>query len=241
MADPTPEACPWHVHDALGGPGHARARIGRVDGVPQPGAVRGQVLNGAGLNGAVVRGDHGGQIVRAQGLDRGGGNLPGGDGRLFQGNRPIHQDDDEPSFLLACLIGDDVGGDVGGPDGFGRTRPRQLDRREGTNRRLDAVVENREVRGGQPTHGLALVIEDGHVELQQLDAGAELRGFALSLREERGRQHDGAAREAERAAEYAHPDYFLGASESIGPWRNRTAVTAPLASFWNSSVASTTL
>jgi hypothetical protein len=36
-------------------------------------------------------------------------------------------------------------------------------------------------------------------------------------------------------------DYFLGATESIGPWRSRTAVTAPFASFWNSSVASTTL
>jgi len=35
--------------------------------------------------------------------------------------------------------------------------------------------------------------------------------------------------------------YFLGATELIGPWRSRTPVTAPLASFWNSSVASTTL
>ena len=39
----------------------------------------------------------------------------------------------------------------------------------------------------------------------------------------------------------ARANYFLGATESIGPWRNRTAVTLPLASFWNSSVASAIL
>jgi len=84
------ERAPRHVHDPFGCPRHTRARIRRVDCVQQPGTVRGQVLNRAGLNGAVVRGEDGGQIVRAQGLDRGSGNLPSGDSRLLQGNRPIH-------------------------------------------------------------------------------------------------------------------------------------------------------
>jgi hypothetical protein len=34
---------------------------------------------------------------------------------------------------------------------------------------------------------------------------------------------------------------FLAATVLIGPWRNRTDVAAPFASFGNSSVASTTL
>ena len=178
------ERAPRHVHDSLGCSRHPGARILSVDGVQQPGAVRGQVLNRAGLNGAVVRGDDGGEIVRAEGLDGGRGNLPGGDGRLLDGNRPIHQDDDQPSVLLADLIGDDVGGHVAGPNGLARARPRKLDRREGANRRLDAVVEHGEVRGGQRAHGLPLVVQDDHVELQQLDAGAELWAFVLSLREE---------------------------------------------------------
>ena len=189
------ERAPRHVHDPLGCSRHPSARILRVDGVQQPGAVRGQVLHGAGLHGAVVRGDDGGQIVRAEGLDRGRGNLPGGDGRLFDRNRPIHQDHDQPSVLLADLIGDDVGGHVAGPDGVVRARPRKLDRREGANRRLDAVVEYGEVRRGQPAHRLPLAVQDDDVELQQLDAGAELWAFVLSLREEHGRRQD--AKDAE--------------------------------------------
>ena len=141
--------------------------------------------------------------MRAQGLDRGRGNLPGGDGRLLHGNRPIHQDDDQPSVLLADLIGDDVGGHVAGPDGLVCARPRKLDRREGANRCLYAVVEYGEVRGGQPAHRLPLVIQDDHVELQQLDAGTELWAFALSLREEHGRRQDAKACETECAAECA--------------------------------------
>ena len=60
-----------------------------------------------------------------------------------------------------------------------------------------------EVRGGQPAHGLPLVVQDDHVELQQLDAGTELWAFALSLREEHGRRQDAKDCETECAAECA--------------------------------------
>ncbi len=58
-----------------------------------------------------------------------------------------------------------------------------------------------EVRGGKAAHGLPLAIQDDDVELEQLDAGAELRAFALHLREEARRRKDGEATESDNAAE----------------------------------------
>ena len=147
------------------------------------------------------------------------------------GNRPIHQDDDQPSFRLAHLIGDDVGGDVVGPDGLGRTRPRQLDRREGANRRLDAVVEDGEVRGGQSAHRLPLVVEDGDVELQQLDAGAELRRGSLPLREERPDKSRATPTKLPVRPSVTHPGYFRGAilgSATVALMRGNSTFTAVL-------------
>jgi hypothetical protein len=123
-------------------------------------------------------------------VDCGRRNLLRCDVRLVGGNRTIHQNDDESSFFLTNLVGDHVCGNVFGPDRLVRARSRELYRREGTNRRLGAVVEHREIRFGQPTDWLALAVQHHDVELHQVDAGAELHAIGLLLREHDGRRHD---------------------------------------------------
>ena len=113
-------------------------------------------------------------------VDRGSRNPARDNCRLLDRDRPVHEDDDEPSFLLAHLIAHDVWLHGLRPRRLGRRRPRrQVHRREGPNRPGDAFLEDRKVSGGQPANRLPFVVEYGHVELNELDGGAKLGPFAL--------------------------------------------------------------
>ena len=164
-----------------------------VDGAQQARAIRRQILDGA-----VARRDDGRKVVRPERFNGGGGNPSRHDGGLLQRDRAIHQDDDQAPVLLTRLIRDDVGRHLFGPHRFGCTRARgELDRRERADGCRDAVVEDGEVRRGQPAHGLSLVVEDGHIELDELDAGSKLGQVALPLRQKTHGRQDEESNQAE--------------------------------------------
>ena len=176
-------------------------------------AIRRQILHGA-----VARRDDGREVVGPEGFNGGGGNPSRDDRGLLHGDRPIHQDDDQAPVLLTDLIRDDVGRHLVGPHRLGRTRARgELHWRERADGCRDAVVEHGEIRRGQPAHGLALVVEDGHIELDELDAGAKLGQVALSLRQQTHRRQD----EERNQAESGHTHRYSSNLEDlwVAGWR----------------------
>ena len=56
-----------------------------------------------------------GQVARAEGFDGRDSRPPGGDSRLSDRNRPVHHDDDDPTFILSRAIGRHVRWHVAGP------------------------------------------------------------------------------------------------------------------------------
>ena len=172
---------------------HARFRapVALHDRFDETAAVGGEVLRRV----DAARRDERTEVVGPERLDGGDGDLLRQDRRALVGDRPIHQDDDQAPVLLTDLIGDDVGRRLVGPHRLSRTRARgELHWRERADGCRDAVVEHGEIRCGQPADGLALVVEDGHIELDQLDAGSKLGEVALSLRQKthrrQGEEHD---------------------------------------------------
>jgi hypothetical protein len=142
---------------------------------------------------------------------------------LLEGDRPIHQNDDQTPVLLTCPIRDDVGRHLAGPRRFGCPRARvELHRRERADGCRDTVVEHGEIRGGQPTHGLSLVVEDCHVELDQLYARSKLGQVALSLRQKTDRRQNV---ESDQNRFYAHASLFLthGEAAVVLRWLGRMA------------------
>lgn len=74
-----------------------------------------------------------------------------------------------------------------------------------------------------------------------MDLGGPRNGAWMAQRSADGRGQSRGADLTEPEHSKRSINYFFGATVSIGPWRNRTAVTVPLASLWNSNVASTIL
>ena len=83
----------------------------------------------------------------------------------------IEQDDNEAA--LECIVANHVGRNGFGASGRGGRRGRQFNRRERDDLAWLAVFENREIKRRQPANRASLPIENGHVELNGVDAGAE--------------------------------------------------------------------
>ena len=185
------------VPDGLGFRGDAGAWFDRVDRAQQSWAICREILNREALHGTVPRGQHRCEVVRTEGLDRVGRDFPGGDGWLFRRDRTVQEDDEQPPVFPGCLVRDRVWRNIAGPHWRRRQWPRELHGSECPDRRLDPVVQNGEVGGAQPRHRPPLVVEHGDVELDELDAGAELRTALLLSGEARHRRQDAQAGEAD--------------------------------------------
>ncbi len=189
----------------------AGARIAVVDRAQQTRAIRCQVLDGT-----VAGGHDGPQVAGTERVDRGSRNPARDNCRLLDRDRPVHEDDDEPSFLLAHLIAHDVWLHGLRPRRLDRRCPRrQVHRRESPNRPGDAFLEDGKVSCSQPANRLPFVVEHGHVELNELDAGAKLRQFVLVLSRETG----GGGQRERHHAESAHTHtYSLIGRKSWQAW-----------------------
>ena len=127
----------------------------------------------------------------SEGFDGGSGNPSSHDGWLLYWDRTIHQDDDQSPVLLPHLIGGNIRRDITRPHCLGRARAAgEFDRRKRANGSRDTVFEDGEVRLAQAADGLPLVVEHGHVELDELDAGAKLGQVGLSLSQQHHRRQD---------------------------------------------------
>ncbi len=163
-------------------------------------------------------GDDGREVVRPERLDGGRGNLPRHERGLLNGNRAVHQDNHQSPVLLAHLVRGDVRRHLCGPHRLGRTRARgELHRRERADGCRDTVVEHGEIRGSQPAHRLPLVVQDRHIELDELDARSKLRQVALALREKADGRQDLEADQADsththRYSSRGRPRWFCGSS-----------------------------
>jgi len=141
----------------------------RANRFEQPRAIGRQILRRAGPGI-----DHGGEIARAELVDRGLRDAPRGIQRLAVRNRAIHQNDHQPAFL-GQRIGRDVRHHVAHPR-RGRLRLLgKIDEREGHDRPRMPVFEQREVAGRQTGDGLAVFVEDGDVDLNEIGPGTERR------------------------------------------------------------------
>ena len=147
-------------------------------------AVGGEVLRRV----DATRRDERTEVVGSERLDGGDGDLLRQDRRALVGDRAIHQDDDQPPFLLHRLDSwrRPAGASFAHTGSVARARAGDVDGREGADRSRDAVLQHGEVRGAQPAHRLPLVVEDGDIELDELDAGSKRGLVAPVLSEERG-------------------------------------------------------
>lgn len=144
--------------------------------------------------------DHRSEIARSHAIDDAPRHLASDLDRLgIVGNGQIIEEDDEQPLLEYLVIAPDVGRDVAHPRRRRLDRNRDVDRAERLKALRQAVLEHGEVGGRKPAHRLPAAIQYGDVELDQIDAGAELRdlgrrhgpGFGGGHQHTHGRDRDG--------------------------------------------------
>ena len=157
-----------------------------IDRREQAGAIGGEILRRASI--AERAGEHHrGQIVRAELINRDARD-PLREDLIFDSDRPIEHDHDEPSLRLDAVDGD-VRRHIAHPRRGGRRGLwfRDIDGHERDDRTGLAVFENREVRRRQPANRFAVSVENGDINLDDFDARAKRR-CGLLVRESRKRK-----------------------------------------------------
>ena len=162
------------------------------------GAICGQILNRAALHGAVPRGDDGGEIVRTEGLTAAVAIFRAVTVGCSAGiERSRRMTSSRPSSC-ADLIRDRIWRDVSpaqtGAAATGRASSTGVNARIGVSTPLSSTVKSAAV---SPLHRLSFVVQDGHVDLDQFDAGAELRAVVLPCAKSAHTRHDAQAGEAD--------------------------------------------
>jgi hypothetical protein len=189
----------------LRGSWERRGRDRPLDRGEEPRAVGREVLRRARIPEA-AREDDGREVVRTELVHRGLRDAPR---QLLIGHphRPVEHDDDEPAFG-ADVVGDGIGRRLAHPRRHRRRRLAlgEIDGEERDDWPRLAVLEHREIRGGQATNRLAILVEDGHVHLDNVQAGLKSGPRLLIL-----------AGERTRLAGEANRDTHDGSSHSRSP------------------------